>query len=246
MSSNLFYPKCAHDSHCLDPTAASPEGPPGPKATAQETQKTSKAQAKTTTKKPAKKKVETRPPSTTPMGSRLPLVAEAQTTRDSPDNQHPPAILQRIPELPDEPPNDGKSDPNDSDYELDLCMSKDQERHHFSYSYEDNGPKPDNNVARPPANFFKNYQMRLMTEDDQLHTMRIASPNQVFVGKPLVAIRNIPKKRIRRLTSNGGGVAAPAAPSQQPTATSTPLAEKLAARSVPLPQDENDLEVANM
>lgn len=245
MSSNLFFPKSFLNSHSLDPTAASPD-PPGPKATAQESQKTSKAQAKTTAKKPVKKKVETRPPSTTPMGSRLPLVAEAQTTRDSPDDQQPPAVLQRISEQPDEPPNDGASDPNDSDYELDLCMSKDLERHHFSYSYEDNGPKLGNNVARQPANFFKNYQMRLMTEDDQLHTMRIANPNQVFVGKPLVAIRNIPKKRIRRLTSNSGGVAAPAAPSNQPAATSTPLVEKLAARSATLPQDENDLEVANM
>jgi len=142
-----------------------------------------------------------------------------------------------------------------------MCLSSSQERFTYNFTYADNGPKSSNPMTRQPSSYFKSYQMRLMTDDEQLHTLRIASAQVLCLGQPVAsAIRNIPKKRIRRLTGNSGVTAATggsasvsggsgtgaevAAAGEQPSATSTPLVEKPPSRSGP--QDEEDLEVATM
>lgn len=194
------------------------------------------------------------------------MVVEAESTQSSSPEQS------QEPQQPQQqlPPSQAHTDPpgslaSDSDYELDLCLSSSQRCCTFHFSYADHGPKASHSVMRPSAAYFKNYQMRLMTEDEQLHTMRMAQAQVLQLGQPLAsAIRNIPKKRIRRLTSNNGATATAAAAAtatapgasasaagaggDQPSATSTPLAEKQQPplRSEPLQQDENDLEVAAM
>ncbi|KAH8235808.1 hypothetical protein KR032_008113 [Drosophila birchii] len=216
-----------------------------------------KATTKASTKKPAKKRAEARVPASSSSASAvkqlLPMVAEAESTHSSSPEQH-----QQIAQVS---PSQAQGQPNsahpagDSDYELDMCLSSSQQRCTFEFSYADHGPNFSNSMTRPSASYFRNYQMRLMTEDDQLHTMRMASAQVLQLGQPLAnAIRNIPKKRIRRLTSNNGATAPGPSTSgvgtsgvgDQPSATSTPLADKQSPglRKEPLPLDENDLEVA--
>jgi len=187
------------------------------------------------------------------------MVAEAESTQASPDQKppNPPPPVQETEQNP--PPQTEPVEPEDSDYEQDICLSSSQERCTFNFSYADNGPKSSNPMMRQPSSFFKNYQMRMMTDDEQVHTMRIASPKMINLSQQLASvIRNIPKKRIRRLTSNSGATAmgasasgaeaevtaAAAAAGAKPSATSTPLAEKPPSKSDP--QDEDDLEVATM
>ncbi|XP_017055494.1 titin isoform X2 [Drosophila ficusphila] len=203
---------------------------------------TAKSNAKANTKKPVKKRTEARMPT-----SALPMVAEAESTQGSPEQK------QQITAMPqakaNQPPEPESCPTDESDYEQDLSLSRSQELCTFNFSYADNGPKSGNPMIRQPASYFKNYQMRMMTDDEQLHTLRIANGQLLHLGQPLAsAIRNIPKKRIRRLTSNSGatstGVSASASGGDHPSATSTPLVEKPLSRSEP--QDENDLEVATI
>ncbi|XP_016986252.1 PHD finger protein rhinoceros isoform X2 [Drosophila rhopaloa] len=201
-----------------------------------------KANDKASTKKPVKKRVEARVPSSTTSASALPMVAEAESTQGSPEQQK--GKTKTIPRPRSEP---------SSDFELDICLSSSQERCTLTHSYEDNGPKSSNPMMRQPASYFKSYQMQLMTEDDQVRTMRTTNFQMLNLNQQLASvIRNIPKKRIRRLTSNSGAIAMGgsasgtgtevAAAGDQPSATSTPLVEKPPSKSDP--QDEDDLEVA--
>ncbi|KAH8418907.1 hypothetical protein KR222_003806, partial [Zaprionus bogoriensis] len=111
-------------------------------------------------------------------------LAVAQTTRGSPDKQQ-----------------------SCGEYELSLCSSSSQVGNTFSFSYADNASTPAQAVPRQPASYFKNYQMRIMM-DNEVHTVRITSPillHQVTSSNEesastASAIRNIPKKRIIHYT----------------------------------------------
>ncbi|XP_030246353.1 uncharacterized protein LOC108655353 [Drosophila navojoa] len=188
------------------------------------------------TKKPAKKRAEARIETAMPP---LATLAEAQTTHQSTEQLQPWS----------HPPESSTAPDASSDYDLDMCLSSSHVTNTYSFAYEDNGSKPTKPVLRHPPAFFKNFQMRIMF-DNEVHNVRITSPQLLHQSLDAstednaspTSIRNIPKKRIIRFTSVGGGSQELAAAHDMPMASSTPMATNTLGDE----HDDNDMEVASM
>jgi len=161
------------------------------------------------TKKPAKKRAEARLETAAPA---LATLAEAQTTQQSPEQPL----------------------SSNGDYDLDMYHSVNHVENTYSFAYAESGCKPTQPMTSQTQSYFKNYQMRIMVDSGEMHSIRITSPQllyQTAIGGEdnagnAAAIRNIPKKR-------------------KPVASSTPLARN-PKDEVAEERDDNDLEVATM
>lgn len=170
-------------------------------------------------------------------------LAEAHTTTttthrspEKPQQQLPPAAAPLSPAL------------SNGGYELNMCPSSSQVGNTFSFRYADNGSKPTKPVPRQPAGYFKNYQMRIMM-DNEVHTVSITSPLLLHQTPSLSSsssnIRNIPKKRLIQFstTSSSGGGGEEQQLATPPQAASTPLGS---VQHVSQERDDTDHEVAAM
>ncbi|KRG07588.1 uncharacterized protein LOC26528211 [Drosophila mojavensis] len=187
------------------------------------------------TKKPAKKRAEARTETAAPS---LATLAEAQTTQQSAEQLQPRS----------QPPASSAAPDASGDYDLDMCLTSSHVANTYSFAYEDSGSKPTKPVLRQPPAFFKNFQMRIMV-DNEMHSVRITSPQVLHQSLDATddnasptGIRNIPKKRIIHFTSVGGGIQELAAAQDMPMASSTPLATNTQIEE----HDDNDMEVASI
>lgn len=128
--------------------------------------------------------------------------------------------------------------------ELNLCPSSSQVGNTFSFRYADNGSKPTKPVPRQPPGYFKNYQMRIIM-DNEVHSVSITSPLLLHQTPSSSSnIRNIPKKRLIQFSTTSSGEEQLATPQ----AASTPLAPtgQGSVQNVSQERDDTDHEVAAM
>lgn len=170
-------------------------------------------------------------------------LAEAHTTTQrSPEK----AQQQEQQQQQESPPSAAPLSPaiSNGGYELNLCKSSSQVGNTFSFRYADNGSKPAKPVPRQPPSYFKNYQMRIMM-DNEVHSVRITSPLLLHqTPSSSTNIRNIPKKRLIQFTTSSSGDEQLA----KPQAQSTPLAAtgQSSVQNVSQERDDTDHEVASM